>query len=160
MPQNPNVPDGSPAEPLNGSFGGLNPTEEQVHAIMNGPDGAVQMINLLKFRERAQYPSDYTGEGATDVSGEDAYGRYGSHALAQVVKRGGRLVLLSAADEAVIGAPGEWDQVAIMEYPTRRAFLDMARDPDYLSAIVHRTAGLERTAVLATTPLFEEPRPG
>jgi hypothetical protein len=32
-----------------------------------------------------------------------------------VAERGGRVVLLSATDESVIGDPGDWDQLAIVE---------------------------------------------
>jgi uncharacterized protein (DUF1330 family) len=144
---------------LHGGFGGVNPTEAQVRTLAAGPDGPVQMLNLLKFRERAEYPADYDGDEDTDVSGEEAYGRYGAIALQHVAKRGGRLVLLSQADEEVIGALGDWDQVAIVEYPNRAAFLDMGQDPDYLAGTVHRTSGLERTAIIATTPVIDASNP-
>ena len=49
----------------------------------------------------------------------------------------------------------EWDQVAIVEYPGVEAFLDMGQDPDYLAATVHRTAGLERSHILATTAVID-----
>lgn len=145
---------------MHGGLGGINPDEEQVRAVATGPDGPVQMLNLLKFRERADYPADYDGDEDVDVSGEEAYGRYGAIALQHVAQRGGRLVLLSRADESVIGALGDWDQVAIVEYPNRAAFLDMGQDPDYLAGTVHRTAGLERTAILATTPVIDASDPG
>jgi uncharacterized protein (DUF1330 family) len=145
---------------MHGGFGGVNPTEAQMRAVMAGPDGPVQMLNLLKFRDRASYPDDYDGTEDTDVSGEDAYGRYAANTMPHVGKRGGRLVLLGRADEQVIGALGDWDQVAIVEYPSRAAFVDMGRDPDYLTGTVHRTAGLERTAIIATTPVIDASNPG
>lgn len=146
--------------PLHGLFGGINPTEEQLAAIELGPDGPVQMINLLKFRDRARYPAGYDGPEDTDVSGEEAYGRYAANTMPHVAKRGGRLVLLSIPNESVIGDPGDWDQVAIIEYPNRAAFLDMTQDPDYLAGTVHRTAGLEQTTILATTPIIDASNPG
>ncbi len=145
---------------MHGGFGGVNPTEAQMAAVMAGPDGPVQMINLLKFKDRADYPSDFDGPEDTDVSGEEAYGRYGANTMPHVAKRGGRLVVLSAANESVIGDPGEWDQVAIVEYPSRAAFIDMGQDSDYLAGTVHRTAGLERTMILATTPVIDASNPG
>lgn len=145
---------------MHGGFGGVNPTEAQLATIAAGPDGPVQMINLLKFRDRAEYPAGYDGSDDTEVSGEEAYRRYGENTMPHVFSRGGRLVLLSAANEAVIGDPGEWDQVAIVEYPSRAAFLDMGQDPDYLAGTVHRTAGLERTMILATTPVIDASNPG
>jgi uncharacterized protein (DUF1330 family) len=144
---------------MHGGLGGINPDAEQVRALMSGPDGPVQMVNLLKFRVRADYPADYDGGEDVDVSGEEAYGRYAANTLPHVAKRDGRLVLLGRADEEVIGALGDWDQIAIVEYPSRAAFLDMGQDPDYLAGTVHRTAGLERTAILAITPVIDASNP-
>lgn len=144
---------------MHGGPGGVNPTEAQIRAVEAGPDGRVQMINLLKFHDRARYPDDFSGPEPTDVSGEEAYGRYGAVALEQVAKRGGRLVLLAAADEEVIGSPGDWDQVAVVEYPSRAAFLDMIADPAYQAGTVHRTAALERTTILATSPVIDASDP-
>jgi uncharacterized protein (DUF1330 family) len=145
---------------MHGGFGGVNPTEAQMAAVIAGPDGPVQMINLLKFKDHADYPADYDGPEDTDVSGEEAYGRYGANTMPHVAKRGGRLVLLSVPNESVIGDPGEWDQLAVVEYPSRAAFIDMGQDPDYLAGTVHRTAGLERTTILATTPIIDASNPG
>ena len=145
---------------MHGGSGGVNPTEAQITAVLCGPDGPVQMINLLKFKDRAEYPAGYHGPEDTDVSGEEAYGRYGANTMPHVVKRGGRLVLLSSPNESVIGDPGDWDQMAIVEYPSRAAFLDMGTDPAYLAGTVHRTAGLERTTILATTPVIDASNPG
>jgi uncharacterized protein (DUF1330 family) len=143
---------------LHGGAGGINPTPEQIEAVATAhPSGAIQMVNLLKFRNRAEYPDDYSGDPPADCSGVDAYQRYGEVAIAHVTKRGGRLVLLSAVDGIVLGAMAqdEWDQVAIVEYPNLEAFIDMGNDPDYLAATVHRTAGLERSAILATTAVLD-----
>ena len=144
---------------MHGGLGGINPSAEQLRAVLTGPTGPVQMINLLKFRDRAAYPPSYDGGEPSDVSGEEAYGRYATNTMPHVAKRGGRLVLLSAADESVIGTLGDWDQVAIVEYPDRAAFIGMGRDPDYLAGTVHRTAGLERTAIIATTPIIDVSSP-
>src|SRR3954447_7739974 len=123
---------------MHGGLGGVNPTQAQLRAVLAGPEGPVQMLNLLKFRDRANYPADYTGGESVDVSGEEAYGRYAANTMPHVAKRNGRLVLLSTADESVIGTIGDWDQVAIVEYPSRSAFIDMGQDPDYLAGTVHR----------------------
>lgn len=161
MPTTPEEIDATIADfAMHGGLGGVNPSEAQLRAVLSAPDGPVQMINLLQFRARAEYPADYVGPESTDVSGEEAYGRYGANTMPHVAKRGGRLVLLSQADESVIGTLGHWDQVAIVEYPDRAAFIDMGQDPDYLAGTVHRTAALERTAIIATTPVIDASNPG
>lgn len=143
---------------MHGGAGGINPTPEQLEAVVAAhPSGAVQMVNLLKFRERAAYPADYDGDPSPDCSGAEAYQRYGEVAIAHVTKRGGRLVLLSAVDGVVLGSTPQdgWDQVAVVEYPSMDAFVDMGQDPDYLAATVHRAAGLERSEILATTAVID-----
>lgn len=143
---------------LHEGAGGINPTLEQIAAVVAAhPEGPVQMVNLLKFRDRAEYPADYAGDPSPDCAGAEAYQRYGSVALGHVTQRGGRLVLLSTVDGVVLGAAAqdEWDQIAIIEYPAIDAFLDMVGDPDYLAATVHRTASLERSVIYATTAVMD-----
>jgi uncharacterized protein (DUF1330 family) len=147
---------------LHGGAGGINPTPEQLEAVVAAHgDGPVQMLNLLKYRERAVYDAEYGGDPSPDCTGAEAYQRYGEVAIAHVAKRGGRLVLLSAVDGVALGAVAqdEWDEIAIVEYPSLDAFIDMGQDPDYLAATVHRTAGLERSAILATTPVIDASAP-
>ncbi|MEZ5207659.1 MAG: hypothetical protein R2690_11945 [Acidimicrobiales bacterium] len=78
-----------------------------------------------------------------------------------MTSRGGRLTLLAVADSIVLGDMGhdDWDQVAISGVPTRDAFIDMGRDPDYQAGTVHRTAGLERSAIIAVTPVIDASAP-
>ena len=139
---------------LAGGPGGINPTPESIAALVAGhPDGPVQMINLLKFREVADYPDGHEFEGS---SGEEAYGRYGQVAITNVVGLGGRLVLASKFDASIIGDPAEdWDQIAIVEYPDIGSFLALAETEGYLEATEHRTAGLERTRLIATTAVLD-----
>jgi uncharacterized protein (DUF1330 family) len=147
---------------LHGGPGGVNPTPEQLEAVVAAHgDGPVQMLNLLKYRERAAYDADYAGDPSPDCTGAEAYQRYGEVAITHVAKRGGRLVLLSAVDGVALGAAAqdEWDEIAIVEYPSLDAFVDMGQDPDYLAATVHRTAGLERSVILATTPVIDASAP-
>lgn len=88
------------------------------------------------------------------LSGADAYGLYGLVALEQVTRRGGRLTLYNDVDQVLIGTDQPWDQIAIMEYPTTDAFLDMIVDPDYTAALPHRDAGLAQTVVMVTRSLL------
>ena len=52
------------------------PTAQQIRDLRDHPrKGPIQMINLLKFRDRAQYKPGEVDD--TEVSGEVAYWRYG-----------------------------------------------------------------------------------
>lgn len=139
---------------LHGGAGGVNPTSASLDALRAAHgDGPVQMINLLKFRAVADYPPGNDHEGST---GEEAYGRYGEVAIRNVMGLGGRLVLMSRFDASIIGDPAEdWDQIAIVEYPGLDAFFALADTDGYLEATEHRTAGLERTRLIATTAVLD-----
>jgi uncharacterized protein (DUF1330 family) len=126
----------------------IRPNPEQFKQLAQAPDkGPVVMLNLLKFRERA---ADGKGSGA------EAYERYGQDALRMVAERGGRVLWQGRADQILIGDPAEdWDAVALVQYPSRKAFMEMVTDPDYLKSHEHRESGLERTVLIACTAMRE-----
>ncbi len=61
---------------------------------------------------------------------------------------------MGRCDQVLIGDQEgqDWDSIALVEYPSRQAFIDMVSRPDYEKAHEHREAGLERTVLIATTP--------
>lgn len=127
---------------------GIAPTKEQFFTLKNWPDeGPVVMLNLLKFRDQAQYEP---GVEEASCSGKEAYGRY-SEGFAHLVPQTRAEVLVKAkADQVVIGADDEeWDEVIFVRYPSRKHFIDMQFIPEYQALLYHRTAGLERTRLIA-----------
>jgi uncharacterized protein (DUF1330 family) len=106
------------------------------------------MVNLLKYRKAAAYEAG-RAEAKENLSGRDAYQRYGMVALQQVMKRGGSIVWGGPQKFVMIGDDAnDWDEVVCVRYPSRDAFLNMTQDPEYLAAHYHREAGLERTVLL------------
>jgi uncharacterized protein (DUF1330 family) len=123
----------------------IRPNREQFMELMAAPDdGPVVMLNLLKFKARAD---------AGDERGSDAYLKYGERAVAMIEARGGKLLWQGKAEQVLIGDPTEdWDAVLLVQYPNRAAFINMVTTPEYEQAHEHREAGLERTIVIACTP--------
>jgi uncharacterized protein (DUF1330 family) len=123
----------------------IRPNPDQFREMAQSTDeGTVVMLNLLKFKERAD---------AIDSSGASEYGRYGDAAIKMIEAQGGRLLWAGRADQVLIGDPGQdWDQVLLVEYPSRKAFIEMVSKPEYNEAHKHRESGLERTIVIACTP--------
>ena len=135
-------------------FGGINPTEAQLRELVTEDrEGPLHFVNLLAYRERAEYPDGHELAGA-GLSGQEAYARYSTVALEQITRRGGRLVLFNHGEQVLIGAAEQWHHVGIMEYPNSRAFIEMLTDPEYVAASVHRTAGLAATVIAVTRPLL------
>jgi len=126
----------------------IRPNPEQFQQLAQSPQkGAVVMLNLLKFKHAAE------GEEGT---GQEAYQRYGGVAVAMIEARGGRVIWQGHSDQVLIGDPAdEWDTVALVEYPSRQSFIEMVSNPDYMKAHEHREAGLERTIVIACTPVLD-----
>ena len=125
------------------------PTPAQMQAMAeNGPEGPIVMVNLLKYRDRAAYEPDHA-EAKENLSGREAYQRYGMTAFQHVTARGGSIAWMGPQALVFIGGPEqEWDDIVCVKYPSRQKFLEMISDPTYLAATYHRDAGLERTALL------------
>ena len=98
------------------------------------------MLNLLKFKEKAEYEDGRE----TDLTGKEAYSIYGQEVVKHLAKVGGKLVFGGRISRLMIGEVEDlWDSVAIAEYPSRKAMLEMLMDPDYQKSEEHREAGLE-----------------
>jgi uncharacterized protein (DUF1330 family) len=125
----------------------IQPSSEQMSKFAAAdPEQPLVMINLLKYRDVAAYAED---SGFAPCSGKDAYLRYGAVAIQKVMELGGKLLLGVRMEQVFIGNDDdEWDDVMIVYYPSRRAFLTMLQMPDYQAAHIHRDAGLLRTRLL------------
>lgn len=127
----------------------LDPLPEQVKAFLaNHPDGEpVYMLNLLKFKTRATY---HDGE---DISGAEAYGRYGKAFGKMVASKnidGAHSVFGGQVGSWLIGqGEGEWDAVAIFRYPDAKTMFATVSSDDYRKIHKHRKAGLEGQLLIA-----------
>ena len=119
----------------------VHPTKEQMDGFLEGNDDKpISMINLLKFKEKAEYEDGRE----TDLTGKEAYSIYGREVTKHLAKIGGRLVFGGKISRLMIGEVEDlWDSVAIAKYPSRKAMLEMLMDPDYQKSEAHRAAGLE-----------------
>jgi len=134
--------------------GGINPDESQLVALIHsGHQGPVQMVNLLAFRECASYPSGHE-LAAAGLTGAQAYARYGAMALEQIDRRAGKLILYNDVHQVLIGRTRPWDQILVIEFPEKGAFVDMIRDRDYQASLVHRDAGLAEVVILVSRSLL------
>ena len=127
----------------------IEPTPDQLQALAASPEtGPVVMINLLRFKDRADGV-----DGADGITGEEAYyQRYAVGVAPHLERVGGQILLAVAAQDSVIGpVDGEWDVVLAVQYPSRAAFLSMVTDPGYLKVHAHRAAALADSRLIACT---------
>ena len=131
----------------------LHPTSDSIAAfVQNLPDATpVTMLNLLRFREQSAYKPDAPGAGVAGQTGRQAYAVYSRHVMPLLKGVGGKPVWMGDAHCAVIAPAGEsWDEVLLVEYPNKHAFLKMIQSPEYLAIVHHRTAALADSRLIAT----------
>jgi uncharacterized protein (DUF1330 family) len=131
----------------------VNPSERQLAELArlagSDADGPLVMLNLNRYRERARYLVEPPGGESPEVSGREAYARYGIVAWQTITRLGGAIVWSTQATVSVVGEEEErYDEVVAVRYPSAAAFLELVADPRILEAAVHREAGLERALVI------------
>ena len=110
-------------------------------------DGPVWMVNLMKYRDVAEYADGRV----TTLSGKEADDAYAPfEAFAEV---GAELVFLADVDTQLLGDEPQWDRVAVVKYPTRRAFVDMSASKVFEDSHVHKDAGMDQTIVIGARPI-------
>jgi uncharacterized protein (DUF1330 family) len=104
-----------------------------------GPAGPIIMVNLLKFREKAQYADGRE----SNLSGRDAYMIY-ARAVSELLPRfGGQALLGADVTFLALGQVEElWDEVVLVQYPNRAALWAMSTSAEWREIAVHREAGL------------------
>lgn len=122
------------------------PRPEQLEALVTRkPDGSLYMLNLLKFKSKAEYEDGRE----TDLTGEQAYGLYAAGVSKIIDEMGGGLVWGGKANVLLIGDGDlEWDAVGIMRYPSFEDFAAMTQSKAYQKIHVHRDAGLAHQVLI------------
>ena len=118
----------------------VHPTKEQMEGFLEGDtDTPIAMVNLLKFKEKAEYEDGRD----TELSGEEAYAIYAMEVQEHLKKVGGELIFGGQVNRLMLGEVEDlWDTVAIARYPSRKAMLEMMLSSDYQESEKHRSAGL------------------
>lgn len=111
-------------------------------------DGPVLMVNYMKYRERASY-RDGTDGGRSGKEADDEY------APTEVLADIGAVVAFFGDvidDLTASGHSTGWDRIGIVQYPTRRAFIEMQSRDDFRDKHRHKEAGMHHTIVFGVPP--------
>ena len=114
-----------------------------------GTDGPFWALNLMKYREVAEY-----ADGRTGVSGREADDAYAP--LGPLAAVGAMVAYLGDVTHQPVGDP-TWDRVGIVRYPSRSAFLAMQERDDFKAQHEHKKAGMDFTVILSCTPESYDP---
>jgi hypothetical protein len=116
-------------------------------------DGPVWMVNLMKYREVA----DYADGRESTISGRDADDLYApTDTLAAI---GAEVAFFGDVDQQLLGDAPVWDRVGVVKYPTRRSFIEMQSRPDFQRKHAHKEAGMAETIVIGCQPFDLPPWP-
>lgn len=114
----------------------------------NDRPGPIQMLNLVKLHDRANY------EDGRDASGAEAYASYGRLSEPVLAKVGGSIVWRGTMEQMLIGPQDiMWDLCFIAQYPGPEAFATMIKDEDYREAMAHRQAAVSDSRLIRMAPL-------
>jgi hypothetical protein len=126
------------------------PNKAQMAGFMEpGPEGPIYMVNLLKFKEKAEYPDGRE----TDLSGEAAYRIYATGVAELLKKFAGSGSFSAHVERLMLGEVEDlWDVVAIAMYPSRAAMLEMMRSPEMqeiggVDSVLNQPVRAERSCV-------------
>jgi len=110
-------------------------------------DGPVWMVNLMKYREVA----DYADGRETTISGQQADDIYSPIESLRAV--GAEIVFFGDVDQQLLGDDTVWDRIGVVKYPTRKSFIDMQSRPEFQKSHEHKDAGMEKTFVIGCRPM-------
>ena len=119
----------------------LPTSKERLEEIgQQGPEGPIFMVNMLKFKDRAEYPDGRE----TDLTGREAYHLYAKVAEKLIRGIGGEVTFDGDVTFLNTGEVEElWDEIMIARYGQRSDLVDMVRTDEWQAAAVHRVAGLK-----------------
>ncbi|MCW2779298.1 MAG: hypothetical protein JWN17_3023 [Frankiales bacterium] len=106
--------------------------------LAEDPGGPVVMLNLLR----------YDGD-----AGRAQYRQYVEHFARTSTPFGAEVLYVGDGSTPLVAEAGQdWDAVLLVRYPSRQAFSDMVRDPEYQSGSHLRTGALTEAVLQATVP--------
>jgi uncharacterized protein (DUF1330 family) len=133
----------------------IQPSARSIEKFMQKvpAQGPLVMLNLLKYREYADYPE--AGD-TQSVTGREAYERYRRGVVPILQNIGARMLWMGQAHASLIAPESEtWDDAFLVHYPSKEAFLRMIASREYKDIVMHRMAALEDSRLIATTPLAQ-----
>ena len=112
-------------------------------------EGPVMMLNLLQFRDVADYSANPELMPPEPISGEEAFQKYIDHTIPFLKRSGGTLVYLGKGGKYLIGPQEEqWDLVMLVQQNSLSDFMAFSSNQEYISGLGHRTAALEDSRLL------------
>jgi len=116
------------------------PNKQQIKGFLEpGAEGPICMVNLIKFKEKAEYEDGREN----DLTGREAYELYEAGVKKLLHGIGGGIGFEGDVERLALGEVEElWDVVVLAVWPSRQVMLEVMQSEDMREIGVHRTAGL------------------
>lgn len=112
-------------------------------------EGEIVMLNLLRFRETADYSDNPELEPGQPTTGAEAFQKYIDETLPFLKESGGDILFLGKGGKYLIGPQNEeWDFVMLIKQKSKASFLEFSSNKEYMKVLGHRTAALEDSRLL------------
>lgn len=128
----------------------LDATQEAGAALFSqNITGPVTMLNLLRFRDVADYSGNPELMPDEPISGAEAYQKYMDYTQPFLAESGGELLFLGKGGSYLIGPQDEqWDLVMLVRQKSLVDFMAFLSNKGYVAGLGHRTAALEDSRLL------------
>jgi hypothetical protein len=140
----------------NARASGLEPNAElleELRTLASTDDGnEFYMLNLIRWRDKAQYPEGSPWAGDLDpVAAND---RYASGIVPALLRHGGLPVFVGEPAGRFIedGDARPWDFIGLVRYRSIRDMLEMVAEPRMMELGPHKWASIEETHVFPVRP--------
>jgi len=128
----------------------INYKNQQNLTVRNYGMKPVYFVNLMKYREIAQYPDGYEGK---QISGKKA-GRIYNRVANKVNRKFKNYVKFIGVPQNTIadntGTEINWDSFALVKYANIKSILKFAQDKAFQKALDHKDAAIDQTYVYAS----------
>jgi len=128
----------------------LDPSDDGVRQLLGrNIQGRLVMLNLLRFRDFADYSAFPDLAPPEPISGSAAYDRYVRHTRPILEANGGSIEFFGTGGHYFVGPADErWDLAMLIRQASVKDFFAFASNEAYLAGIGHRTAALEDSRLL------------
>ncbi len=129
----------------------IHPTQESGRAFYQQfhEKGEVVMLNLLRFKKKADYTGLENIQPEGDLTGKDAYNLYMKLVNPIIEKVGSKVLFFGECTSFLIGPESEkWDRMLLVQHKSAADFIAFAQNEEYLKHAGHRTAALEDSRLL------------
>ncbi len=132
----------------------IEPTQEAgAELFSRNIEGEMMMLNMLRFRQVADYSENPELAPENSISGKEAYQKYMTHSAPFLKQSGGDLIFTGTAGKYLIGPDEQqWDLIMIVRQRSLADFMTFASNEEYRAGMGHRTAALEDSRLL---PMIE-----